>query len=181
MRERIGWIAAVVLLIVGATAIYGYNRVVAFAVETVTDDVHVIYGLGGNVGILATGRGTVVVDTMTFSLQGKQIREQAQYLHELDGDYWQGDASGTLPNETFQDNHVLRIGGKTIRLHHLGSGHTDGDLVVVFAEDRVIHTGDCGGSRDPHRRSLLQRALSHHRPLGRWIGPAMERDHRSHS
>jgi glyoxylase-like metal-dependent hydrolase (beta-lactamase superfamily II) len=36
----------------------------------------------------------------------------------------------------------LAIGGKTMRLIHPGAGHTDGDLVVLFVEDRVIHMGD---------------------------------------
>ena len=29
-----------------------------------------------------------------------------------------------------------------MRLIHPGRGHTDGDLVVLFVEDRVLHTGD---------------------------------------
>ncbi len=182
MRRRIGWIIAIVLLIVGIGTTAAYIQLISFEVERVTDDVHVIYGWGGNVGILATDVGTVVVDTMTFNLQGKEIRERAQklggapvttiinthyhtdhthgnpafpagivvvstdrtlaYLRTRDGDYWQGDAGGTLPNETFHDDHVMQIGGKTIRLHHLGRGHTDGDLVVLFREDRVLHAGD---------------------------------------
>lgn len=182
MRKRLGWIVAVVALIVGVAAISLYNQLTTFEVARVSEDVHVIYGQGGNVGVLSTERGTVVVDTMTFSLQGRQIRERAQdlggapvttiinthyhmdhthgnpafppgikvistnrtlaHLRNRDADFWQGEASGTLPNETFQDNHVMRIGGKTIRLHHLGRGHTDGDLVVFFTDDRVVHTGD---------------------------------------
>lgn len=182
MRKRIGWIITVLLVIVGILAITVYNQLLSFEIERVSDDVHVIYGLGGNVGVLATERGTVVVDTMSLNVQGKRIRELAQqlggapvttiinthyhadhthgnpafpmgikvvstertlaYLRARDADYWQGDASETLPNETFHDDHVMQIGGKTIRLHHLGRGHTDGDLVVLFAEDRVLHTGD---------------------------------------
>jgi cyclase len=64
------------------------------------------------------------------------------YLRAIDGDYWEGDAAGTLPNETFDDEHVLRFGDKTVRLVHPGRGHTDGDLVALFVEDRVLHTGD---------------------------------------
>ena len=182
MRGRVGWIVAVGLLVIGLAAITIYNQLISFEFEQVTEDVHVIYGLGGNVGILGTERGTIVVDTMTLNLQGKQIREQAQrisgapvttiinthyhtdhthgnpgfpmgikvvstertlaYLLDRDGDFWRGKAGATLPNETFHDNHVMRVGGKTIRLYHLGRGHTDGDLVVIFAEDRVLHTGD---------------------------------------
>jgi glyoxylase-like metal-dependent hydrolase (beta-lactamase superfamily II) len=29
-----------------------------------------------------------------------------------------------------------------VRLVHPGRGHTDGDLVALFVEDRVLHTGD---------------------------------------
>jgi glyoxylase-like metal-dependent hydrolase (beta-lactamase superfamily II) len=65
------------------------------------------------------------------------------YMRALDADYWQGDAAGTLPNDTFSDaEHVLALGGKTLRMIHPGRGHTDGDLVVLFVEDRVLHTGD---------------------------------------
>ena len=37
---------------------------------------------------------------------------------------------------------TLSLGGKTISILHLGPGHTDGDLVVLFEEDRVLVTGD---------------------------------------
>ena len=47
-----------------------------------------------------------------------------------------------LPNETFLDQHVLRLGDKTIELYWPGRGHTDGDLVALFKEDRTIHMGD---------------------------------------
>jgi glyoxylase-like metal-dependent hydrolase (beta-lactamase superfamily II) len=36
----------------------------------------------------------------------------------------------------------MKIGGKTIRSYHPGPGHTGGDLVVLFVEDRVLHAGD---------------------------------------
>lgn len=171
------------LAVLGAfAAISVYRSVAGMETEQVTDDVHVIYGLGGNVGVLATEHGAVVVDTMTFQMQGRRIRELAErlgrgptqaiinthyhmdhthgnpawapgmrvvstdatlaYLKAFDADYWQGDAAGTLPNETFSGDHEIKIGGKTIRLIHPGRGHTGGDLVVLFVEDRVLHTGD---------------------------------------
>jgi cyclase len=122
------------------------------------------------------------VDTMTFTAQGRHIREIAEklgggpvqaivnthyhmdhthgnpafpagsrivstdrtlaYLHVLDAGYWKGSAGATLPQETFDKELDLHIGGKTIRLIHPGRGHTDGDLVVLFVEDRVLHAGD---------------------------------------
>jgi glyoxylase-like metal-dependent hydrolase (beta-lactamase superfamily II) len=178
----IGRLLVVIAVVASVGAVYVYQRISTMDAVAVTDDVHVIEGLGGNVGVLATGDGAVVVDTMTFRLQGRRIRDLAErlgrgptqavvnthyhsdhthgnpafasgmrvvatertlgYLHATDASYWSGAAAGTLPNETFVDRHELRIGGKTIRLVHPGRGHTDGDLVVLFVEDRVVHTGD---------------------------------------
>jgi glyoxylase-like metal-dependent hydrolase (beta-lactamase superfamily II) len=80
----------------------------------------------------AFAAGTKVVST----------QRTRDYLMFFDADYWRGDAAGTVPNVTFDDRHELRIGGKTIRLYHLGRGHTGGDLVVFFTDDRVVHAGD---------------------------------------
>jgi cyclase len=178
------WVRIVLLglALVAVSAIYGYRQVSTIETERVTKDVHVLFGLGGNVGVLTTERGSVIVDSLTFRSQGVSIREIAEkigggpvqaivnthyhrdhthgnpafaagtkvvatqltrdYLLHFDAPYWEGAAAGTLPNETFADAHELEIGEKTVRLHHLGRGHTGGDLVVLFVEDRVLHTGD---------------------------------------
>ena len=162
--------------------VYVHDRVTSLEAERVTGDVHAVRGLGGNVGVLRTGAGAVVVDTMTFRIQGERIRELAErlaggpiqvvinthyhmdhthgnsgfapgtrvvatertrdYLLAFDASYWDGKAEETLPNDLFEREHELRIGGKTIRLIHPGRGHTGGDLVVLFVEDRVLHMGD---------------------------------------
>jgi len=182
MRRALGRIALVLVGLLAVGTIYAYQQVTSIEVERVTDDVHVLHGLGGNVGVLATERGAVIVDSMTFRLQGARIREVAEkigrgptqaiinthyhrdhthgnpafavgtkvwatqrtrdYLLYFDAPYWEGGAAGTLPNQTVEEAHDLSVGGKTIRLLHLGRGHTGGDLVVLFVEDRVLHTGD---------------------------------------
>ncbi len=181
MARIAGVVVLVLALLIGVVAIYGYQQVSSLEVAKVTEDLHVIYGFGSNVGVLRTGEGSIVVDTMTFALQGREIRARAEelagpvrtivnthyhldhthgnpafasglrivstaktraYLDALDAEYWSGAAAGTLPNETFDTEHTLSMGGKTLRLLHLGRGHTDGDLVVHFVEDRVVHTGD---------------------------------------
>jgi len=60
----------------------------------------------------------------------------------FDAGYWSDGRAANLPDELFDDRHELRIGGKTIRLRFVGRGHTGGDLVVQFVEDRTIHAGD---------------------------------------
>ncbi len=47
-----------------------------------------------------------------------------------------------MPNEVFDRARTLHLGDKTIELLHPGRGHTDGDLVALFVEDRILVTGD---------------------------------------
>jgi glyoxylase-like metal-dependent hydrolase (beta-lactamase superfamily II) len=180
--RKVGVIAAVLIALAGSLAIYIFNRVAALDYEEVTDSVHVIYGIGGNVAVLRTQEGAVIVDTMTFPIQGRRILELAErlgggptqavinthyhadhthgnpawpagtrivatertraYLERFDPGFWEDSAGERAPNELFTDRHEMRIGGKTIRSFYLGRGHTGGDLVVLFVEDRVLHTGD---------------------------------------
>ncbi len=174
--------ALVAVVAVAAAAIYAYQTVSRIDAEQVTEDVHVLFGLGSNVGVLRTQRGAAIVDTMTFRMQGEEIRKRVEaltgrevevilnthyhmdhthgnpafpggtrvvatkrtreLLDRFDAGSWEGDAAQTLPNETFDGSHEIALGGKTIRALHLGRGHTSGDLVVLFVEDRVLHMGD---------------------------------------
>ncbi|MFK7913494.1 MAG: MBL fold metallo-hydrolase [Pseudomonadales bacterium] len=166
-------------LLVGGYVLYEVRKI---DVETLSPDLHVLRGLGGNVAVLKTAAGTVVVDSMTLPLQGSRIRAIAReltgmdtvllinthyhldhthgnpafepgirvlatertrsHLQALDAEFWQGDSARLLPNETFTDQQELNIGGKRLLLVHPGAGHTDGDLVVVFTDEGVIHMGD---------------------------------------
>lgn len=182
MRRILAGVALVIVAVAALGALWLHGLLTTLTSERVTGDVHVLFGAGGNVGVLATDAGAVVVDTLTFRFQGERVRELAEqlgggpvqavlnthyhrdhthgnpgfppgtrivaaartldYLRFFDGAYWQGAAAGTLPNELVSEEHELRIGGKTIRSYHLGRGHTGGDLVVLFVEDRVLHAGD---------------------------------------
>ena len=182
MKTGLRRAVVIVVLVIAAAAVYGYRKATELDTEQVTEDVHVIVGFGGNVGVLTTDRGAVIVDTMTFRAQGARILEVAErlgggpvqaivnthyhidhthgnpafpsgtpviatdrtlaYMKQVDAAYWEGDAAGTLPNRTFRNEQELSVGDKTVRLIHPGRGHTDGDLVALFVEDRVLHTGD---------------------------------------
>ena len=174
---------AALVVVVGVFALYLYNDLRQFEVTRVTPDLHIISSdWGGNVGVLKTGAGTVIVDTMTLTMQGEVIRKLAEeitgepvamiinshyhldhthgnpafepgtrvlssertlhHLQQLDADYFSGAAAALLPQETFHAEHTVTLGNKTIRLIQPGRGHTDGDLVVLFLEDRTLHTGD---------------------------------------
>lgn len=47
-----------------------------------------------------------------------------------------------LPRITFSDETQVFLGGKEVLARHLGRGHTNGDSVVLFPSERVLHTGD---------------------------------------
>ncbi|MEQ8861170.1 MAG: MBL fold metallo-hydrolase [Pseudomonadales bacterium] len=178
------WQLVVGLLVVAlvVTGGYVYSQVRRLTVEQLSDDLWVLRGFGGNTAVLRSSAGTVVVDTMTFGVQGARIREVAReltgadvaliinthyhidhthgnpafadgtrvlstertlrYLQTIDADFWSGAAARLLPNETFSDRQTLNVGGKQIELIYPGNGHTDGDLVVVFVDEGVIHLGD---------------------------------------
>ena len=48
----------------------------------------------------------------------------------------------TPPALTFDDHVTLWLGGREVRLLHLGRGHTAGDVVVFLPRERIVCTGD---------------------------------------
>jgi cyclase len=47
-----------------------------------------------------------------------------------------------LPIVTFSDNMTLFQNGEEIKIIHVDNGHTDGDSIVYFTKNNVIHVGD---------------------------------------
>ncbi len=41
------------------------------------------------------------------------------------------------------------LGGKEVRAHYYGRGHTNGDAVIYFPQERVLHTGDLMAGNTP--------------------------------
>ncbi|MEP5766002.1 MAG: MBL fold metallo-hydrolase [Halieaceae bacterium] len=183
MKKVILATVAMLGILLASAALYLTLDLRQFEITELTPDLHMISSeWGGNVAVLKTGAGAVVVDTMTLKMQGQVIRELAEeltgeqvtlvinshyhldhshgnpafqgdirfvatertlhHLRQLDADYFSGKAANTLPDQTFSIEDQLQVGDKTIRVIHPGRGHTDGDLVVLFVEDQVLHTGD---------------------------------------
>ena len=195
MPRKLAIAFGLLVLVAGAGFVLLYRDVTTLRHEAVSVDVELVQagGINGNVAVLRTDDGAVVVDTMTLRAQGARLRELAEklgggpvqlvlnthyhadhshgnpgfpvgtrivatkqtreYMLGLDGAYWRGtglwsvlgsDVTGTLPNDLVEGDgpRELSIGGKTIRVLHPGRGHTGGDLVVLFVEDRVLHMGD---------------------------------------
>jgi cyclase len=47
-----------------------------------------------------------------------------------------------VPRVSFSDETEVFLGGKEVRARYFGRGHTNGDAVIYFPAQRVIHTGD---------------------------------------
>jgi cyclase len=47
-----------------------------------------------------------------------------------------------VPRISFNDETEVFLGGKEVRARYFGRGHTNGDAVIYFPGDRVVHTGD---------------------------------------
>lgn len=142
-------------------------------VEKIADDLHVIVGSGGNVAVLTTSEGVILVDDK-FDRNVPEILEKVKSISSLPVRYvlnthHHGDHTGgntTLiksteivahdnvfinmtkgnqpgaPRITFSREATVRLGGKEVRMVHLGRGHTNGDAMVLFPAHRVVHTGD---------------------------------------
>ncbi len=59
---------------------YVFINVRSISVEPLAEGVFVLRGVGGNATVISTQRGTVVVDSMTFPMQGGLIRKKAEEL-----------------------------------------------------------------------------------------------------
>jgi cyclase len=47
-----------------------------------------------------------------------------------------------FPNITFKKKSIIYLGNQEIKLLYLGCGHTNGDVLVYFPQEKVIHMGD---------------------------------------
>lgn len=50
--------------------------------------------------------------------------------------------AAALPVVTYEDSIAVRFNGDVIQVQHLPNGHTDGDSVMFFTEQNVVHVGD---------------------------------------
>jgi glyoxylase-like metal-dependent hydrolase (beta-lactamase superfamily II) len=57
---------------------------------------------------------------------------------------------GVMPATlTFTQETSVWLGGKEVRAHYFGRGHTNGDAIIYFPADKVIHTGDMMAGTNP--------------------------------
>ena len=143
-------------------------------IEKVSPNLWVIVGNGGNVAVMPTSEGVILVDDK-FAQDAPDIIAKVKTISDKPvryvmnthqhGDHTGGNeamlAAGAeviisknaranmvelnqpgLPRVTFSDESQLFLGGKEVVAKYFGRGHTNGDAMIYFPGERVIHTGD---------------------------------------
>ncbi|MEL6686895.1 MAG: MBL fold metallo-hydrolase [Pseudomonadota bacterium] len=158
-------------------------------VAAITDNLHVLFGPGGNIGVSSGPDGVVLIDDK-FSRNAEEILyhveqiagENSELLFVINT-HLHGDHTGSNPEMkeagalimahenvrarmgvtymnkqfgreveakdesfwpvvTFTDEASLHFNGTTARAIHIPTAHTDGDSIILFEEENVIHMGD---------------------------------------
>src|SRR6202162_5783399 len=90
---------------------------------------------GGNVKMYSSG-----VDIISTANSRKNILERKQ----------SNATPGVMPARiVFTDETAVFLGGKEVRAHYYGRGHTNGDAIIYFPALKVLHTGDLMAGNTP--------------------------------
>jgi glyoxylase-like metal-dependent hydrolase (beta-lactamase superfamily II) len=78
-----------------------------------------------------------------FAANWKNLGDGGEFFHEVMGKVfdWNG-LVDTPPNTLFDNAMELSVGNKRLKLTHLGTAHTRGDILVHIPADRILYTGD---------------------------------------
>jgi glyoxylase-like metal-dependent hydrolase (beta-lactamase superfamily II) len=166
-----------VLLAAGAAglwAAWSQQQRQPLTMEKVSANLWVVGDNGGNVAVMPTNEGVLIVDdkfaqdapdivAKVKTVSDKPIRYVLNTHHH--GDHTGGNdavqAAGAevimsknahanliegkqpgLPRITFTEQTAVYLGGKEVIAKYERRGHTNGDAVIYFPAERVLHTGD---------------------------------------
>ena len=167
-------LAGITLGFAGLWLVWSQQQRPPLTIEKVTDNLYVIIGNGGNVAVMPTSEGVLIVDDK-FAQDGPEILAKVKTVSDKPIRYvlnthQHGDHTGGnealqaanaqiliqknaranmvegkmpgLPQITYNDEAQVFLGGKEVRAKYLGRGHTNGDSVIYFPSERVMHAGD---------------------------------------
>ncbi|MCJ7465855.1 MAG: MBL fold metallo-hydrolase [Maribacter sp.] len=163
------------------TFVVAQDEEVTISIDTLSKDVYMLTGQGGNIGIFV-GKDNVFMIDDQFDRLSEKIKSAITTLTDkpiailfnthMHGDHTGGNSkfnsnvttlvahdnvrkslreqqSGNtdfdenmLPEITFSDDITFHDGEETIMAFHVHNAHTDGDAMVFFLENNVLHMGD---------------------------------------
>lgn len=178
--KLIPFLSIAIILLFPQTGI-AQNQEVTIKVIPVTDQINMLVGQGGNIGLLVGAKKALMIDDQFAPLTGK-ILDAVKTVTDKPVSYllnthWHGDHTGgnanmsqagalifahenvrkrlenaqraknelvpnALPDFTFTDQMNFFFEDEEIVFLHSHNGHTDGDAMVYFVQNNVLHTGD---------------------------------------
>ena len=167
-------VALAALAVTGLWVAWSQQQRQPLTMEKVSANLWVIVGNGGNVAVMPTSEGVILVDDK-FAQDAPDIVAKVKTVSDKPIRYvlnthQHGDHTGGneallaanaeiimtrqaranmvelkqpgLPHITYNDESEVYLGGKEVIARYLGRGHTNGDALIYFPGEKVLHTGD---------------------------------------
>ena len=168
-----------------STTFYSQKRDVKIETIKLTEQVYVLKGQGGNIGVFVGKDGVFMIDDQFAPLTPKILsaikKISDKPINYLINTHWHGDHTGgnkniqkegavivahenvrkrmsvdqkvrgrikkaspkeALPVVTFSENMMFYINDDDVLVTHIHKAHTDGDALIYFTKNNVLHVGD---------------------------------------
>lgn len=188
MKKKNYYFTLLLTFLCSTTLSYAQQKEVVITVDTLSSNVYMLTGQGGNIGIYVGETNVFMIDdqfnrlsdkikTAINSITNKPLA--TLFNTHMHGDHSGGNAnfnsdavtlvahekarerikinqqakldkkeitseylSRMLPEITFSDDITFYDGDETIMAFHVHNAHTDGDAMVYFMQNNVLHMGD---------------------------------------
>lgn len=114
----------------------GFGLALADAIRTWTDDKPVTTVINTHAHVDHVGGNSAFTRATDFVAHENTKRRMATL------DAFKGSGVTFLPTKSFRDRMSMSVGGDRIELFYFGEGHTDGDAIVTFPDQRLAYFGD---------------------------------------
>ncbi|QOD60909.1 MBL fold metallo-hydrolase [Polaribacter haliotis] len=175
----------ILLLFTVTFSINSQNKEVKITTEKLTDNIYILKGQGGNIGLFVGEDAVFMIDDQFAPLTPKILNAikkiTTKPVKYLVNSHWHGDHTGgnenmqkegaiivahdnvrkrmntdsevrgrvkkaspkeALPVITFSKDLMLHINNDDILVSHVHNAHTDGDAIIYFTANNVVHMGD---------------------------------------
>ena len=176
---------ALILLLFISLNVQCQNNDVTITTEKLTEQIYLLKGQGGNIGLFIGEDAVFMIDDQFAPLTPKILAAIQEITDKpvtyLVNTHWHGDHTGgnehmekegalivahenvrkrmsvdqlirgktkkaspksALPVVTFSDDMMLHINNDDILITHVHNSHTDGDAIIYFTKNNVLHMGD---------------------------------------